>query len=71
MNRIEYLQDQAARAERLANSSLDKLTLQRLAAFAEECRAQMKGLTEGKQIAGQPAALSRGPQPSPRRFRDA
>jgi hypothetical protein len=50
MNRIEYLQDQAARAERLANSSLDKLTLERLAAFAEECRAQMKVLSEGEPL---------------------
>jgi hypothetical protein len=42
MNRIEYLQSQVIRAERLAKSSLDKLTLERLCAFAEECRAQMK-----------------------------
>jgi hypothetical protein len=57
MNRIEYLQDQAARAERLANSSLDKLTLERLAAFAEECRAQVKMIAEGKPMAGHLAEI--------------
>jgi hypothetical protein len=42
MNRIEYLYDQAARAERLANNALDSLTVDRLRAFAKECRAELQ-----------------------------
>jgi hypothetical protein len=45
MSKIEYLQSQAARAERLASSALDKLTIERLHAFANECRAEVKALT--------------------------
>jgi hypothetical protein len=52
MTRIDYLQDQVARAERLAKASLDKLTLERLYAFAEECRAQIRTLADAKQMAG-------------------
>jgi hypothetical protein len=46
MSRIEYLQQQAARAERLAKDVLDKLTAERLQAFADECRAQSKTVNE-------------------------
>ena len=46
MNQIEYLLQQAARAERLATTIMDKLTVERLQAFASECRAQAKTLDE-------------------------
>ena len=46
MTRIEYLQSQAARAERLAKDVLDKLTVERLQAFADECRSQAKALND-------------------------
>lgn len=42
MDRVEYLQDQALRAERLAWSITDTLTIERLQAFAAECRRQIK-----------------------------
>jgi hypothetical protein len=38
MTEFQYLQEQAARAERLARSMLDAVTVERLLAFAEECR---------------------------------
>jgi hypothetical protein len=48
MSKIEYLQQQAARAERLAKNGLDRLTIERLQAFAEECRGQIKTLDENR-----------------------
>ncbi len=42
MDRIEYLQDQASRAERLSRSITDTLTVDRLQSFAAECRRQIK-----------------------------
>jgi hypothetical protein len=44
MNRTEYLLDQAERAERLASSALDPLTMDRLKDFATECRKTLEGL---------------------------
>ncbi len=44
MSKIENLQHQAARAERLAKDVLDRLTIERLQAFAAECRAEAKAL---------------------------
>lgn len=44
MSKIEYLQHQAARAERLAKDVLDRLTVERLQSFAAECRAEVKAL---------------------------
>lgn len=44
MTKIEYLQQQAARAERLAKDVMDKLTVERLQSFAAECRTQVKAL---------------------------
>jgi hypothetical protein len=38
MTEFQYLQEQAARAERLARSTLDAVTVERLLAFAAECR---------------------------------
>lgn len=46
MSKIEYLQQQAARAERLARDVLDKLTAERLQSFAAECRKQAKAIDE-------------------------
>jgi hypothetical protein len=48
MSKIEYLQQQAARAERLAKDVLDKLTVERLQSFAAECRTQAKALSEDR-----------------------
>ncbi|HYI30917.1 MAG TPA: hypothetical protein VD863_24005 [Bradyrhizobium sp.] len=48
MNRIEYLQQQAARAERLAKDVLDKLTVERLQSFAAECREKAKAIDENR-----------------------
>lgn len=48
MNKIEYLQAQAARADRLAKSVMDALTMERLQSFAAECRSQIKTLTENR-----------------------
>ena len=38
MTRVQYLRDQAARAERLARGALDQLTIDRLTAFSIEYR---------------------------------
>jgi hypothetical protein len=46
MTRTKHLQEQAARAERLARSILDTVTVERLQAFAAECRAQAQTLEE-------------------------
>lgn len=46
MSKIQYLREQAARAERLARSVLDTVTVGRLQAFAAECRSKAKSLEE-------------------------
>ena len=46
MNKLEYLQQQVARAERLAKDGLDRLTVERLQSFAAECREQIKAHNE-------------------------
>lgn len=51
MARIDYLNDQISRAERLAKMIADELTASRLRAFAAECRAEL--------AAAQGAATSR------------
>ena len=48
MTKIEYLQQQAARAERLARSIVDAVTAQRLQTFAAECRTQAKALDDAE-----------------------
>ncbi|MGY0573352.1 hypothetical protein ACTGJ9_021540 [Bradyrhizobium sp. RDM12] len=45
MSRIDYLKEQVARAERLAKTVLDQQTVERLQAFAAECRAELTALT--------------------------
>lgn len=42
MTEFQHLQEQAARAERLARSTLDTVTVERLLAFAAECREKAK-----------------------------
>ena len=44
MSRIEHLRDQAERAERLAKAIVDALTVERLQAFAAECRSQLEAI---------------------------
>jgi len=57
MDKIQYLQQQAARAERLARSVMDTLTVERLSAFATECHDQIALLADGQALRGQePAA---------------
>jgi hypothetical protein len=41
MNEINYLRDQAARAERLSTCINDPLTVERLRSFAAECRRKI------------------------------
>jgi hypothetical protein len=50
MTELQYLQEQAARAERLARSILDTVTVERLLAFAAECRekAELESALEAK-----------------------
>jgi hypothetical protein len=43
MTRLDYLRDQANRAERLACAVTDALTVTRLASFAADCRREMLG----------------------------
>ena len=45
MARIDYLREQAARAERLAKAILDQEAAARLQAFAAECRAELMVLS--------------------------
>ncbi len=44
MTRLQYLKDQAARAERIARSITDTLTIERLLSFAADCRHQVDAL---------------------------
>jgi|GraSoiStandDraft_2_1057267.scaffolds.fasta_scaffold1718417_1 hypothetical protein len=53
MDNIQNLQEQAARAERLARNVLDTLTVERLSAFAAECRHQIEMLAESQMLMGQ------------------
>ncbi|MGY3447526.1 MULTISPECIES: hypothetical protein [unclassified Bradyrhizobium] len=38
---IDHLKDEADRAERLARTAMDPLTVERLRAFAAECRSRI------------------------------
>lgn len=42
LNTIQYLEDQAARAERLARRITDTLTIEKLLAFADERRREIE-----------------------------
>jgi hypothetical protein len=41
MDQIDYLRDQAERAERLSRCITDTLTVERLQSFAAECRRRI------------------------------
>lgn len=45
MSRIQHLQERATKAEQLAKTMLDALTIERLLAFAAECRDEIARLT--------------------------
>lgn len=53
MTRLQYLGDQAARAERIARAITDTLTIERLLSFAADCRRQIDML-DGTQLAETP-----------------
>jgi len=46
MTKVQELREQAARAERLAGSILDPVTVERLLTFAADCRMQLGVLSE-------------------------
>ena len=46
MTKMQELKEQVARAERLANSILDRITVERLQAYASDCRKQLGVLSE-------------------------
>lgn len=48
MSRLQYLEDQTARAERLEKSITDAVTIARLRQFAAECRREMARLGAGE-----------------------
>jgi hypothetical protein len=49
MTKVQDLREQATRAERLASSILDTVTVERLLAFAADCRKQLGVLSEPKE----------------------
>jgi hypothetical protein len=51
MTKIEYFRDQAERAERLAKTIMDTLTVEKLRAFAAECRCQVEALSKDEHSA--------------------
>jgi hypothetical protein len=51
VKRIEYLKEQAAKAERLARSVVDAVTVQRLMNYAAECRAEVASGPDSRQAA--------------------
>ena len=54
MTRSEYLQDQIARAERLAKHALDQLTIDRLRRFSGECREELTKLVAASGVTARP-----------------
>ena len=58
MTRVQYLRDQAARADRLARGALDHLTIERLTAFSIEYRqlANQLELTPAMALVVEPVA---------------
>jgi len=51
MDEIDYLRNQAERAERLSTCITDALTVERLKSFAAECRRRMALLAKSAQQA--------------------
>jgi hypothetical protein len=66
MDRINYLKEQAAKAERLARGVVDAETVERLMAFAAACRAQMSAGTDPRQLPIQRESSPGYPPPSMR-----
>jgi hypothetical protein len=58
MTKVQELREQAARAERLASSILDTVTVERLLAFAADCRKQLGVLSEPKKAQKLIAAMN-------------
>jgi hypothetical protein len=58
MTKTQELQEQAARAERLARSILDTITIERLTAFAAECRSHLAALQATEPMSSKRAANS-------------
>jgi hypothetical protein len=58
LTKEQELRDQAARAERLASSILDTVTVERLLAFAADCRKQIGVLSEPKKAQKLIAAMN-------------
>jgi hypothetical protein len=56
MSRIEFLKQQAARAERLARGAFDNLTVERLKQAAKDYQAEAEQLTSANNMATDPAA---------------
>ena len=54
MSKFEQLLQQAARAERLSKVILDTLTVDRLQAFAADCRARASALPNEHQAGSSP-----------------
>jgi hypothetical protein len=57
MSKFEQLLQQAARAERLSKAILDTLTVDRLQAFAADCRARASALPDEHQAGSSPQHL--------------
>lgn len=53
MERIEYLNEQIARCERLTKSVMDELTVERLLALAIQCRDELTTLMAQGELARQ------------------
>jgi hypothetical protein len=56
MNKVQYLREQAARAERLASPALDAVTVERLLAMSREYRSLAEQLENASGLAMQPSA---------------
>jgi hypothetical protein len=56
MSKVQYLREQAARAERLASPALDAVTVERLLAMSREYRSLAEQLENGTGPAREPSA---------------
>jgi hypothetical protein len=54
MSRVQYLREQAARAERLASPALDAVTVERLLAMSREYRTLAEQLENDSGLAMEP-----------------
>jgi hypothetical protein len=56
MSKVQYLREQAARAERLASPALDAVTVERLLAMSREYRCLAEQLESASGMAMEPGA---------------